>query len=634
MVPAVFLVGALLIYPLYTGIAISTQHAATFTSTGANFVGLENYRRFIHDPQAFELIVHTYVACHRRRHSKLPLGPCRSVAVESVATIGGLARTVALLPFVISAPVAIGALGSHARSAKRPPGDVRPSRRKFVDQSVDGLADLARDQRLGVLPLLHDPVVGRLTTHPNRTLRGSPRGRGRSSWAVHARHVAGTCPSDRSCLPLALHRRLPGFQSCLHRDWRRPVDEDATLPTFAYSTAFGSGTSIGYAAAITMISAMLMVVTIALRRCPVSHCSGRVTEYGGLEHIWRYSRQLSQRSGESEFRRSGSRETVLPWEGSGGKAGLALGSLAFIVFALIPLMVPAQPVVRRKHAERRTIETVATHADAWQLFKSTGRPSTLVECRRDAAATGCQLHQQRHRQCGSNRPRFVRRSLGGLRPRTMEVAGHDRRDHALHRDPVDPRHHPAVSALPTARRAPFAGQPYGSDPGHGNARPADDGLVLPGLLSPGCRPSWRKQRPSTAPARFAFSFKWSCPTLEPGIAAIAAFTVIGTWNEFLLALTFVSSASKRTFPPALQQYTSGYQFYAAHTAGQQAVYVLIPVLMSALLLGVTGRHFTAAYQSGGMQGVTRNTARVDPLFLARRARSRSSFLSWAWHRMT
>ena len=94
------------------------------------------------------------------------------------------------------------------------------------------------------------------------------------------------------------------------------------------------------------------------------------------------------------------------------------------------------------------------------------------------------------------------------------------------------------------------------------------------------------------------------PNTRSAFGAMGAFTLIGTWNEYLLAATLVSDASRRTFPPALQQFAATAFQYADKdlTPGVQAVYLLIPVLTSALLLSLTLRHFTAAVQGGGTKG--------------------------------
>lgn len=92
------------------------------------------------------------------------------------------------------------------------------------------------------------------------------------------------------------------------------------------------------------------------------------------------------------------------------------------------------------------------------------------------------------------------------------------------------------------------------------------------------------------------------PLARPVIGAMTAYTLINTWNEYLFATTLVSQSNIRTFPPALQQYMSSYNFTATTTPGQQAVYLLIPVAAAVILLALTQRQLAAAYEGGAVKG--------------------------------
>jgi multiple sugar transport system permease protein len=46
------------------------------------------------------------------------------------------------------------------------------------------------------------------------------------------------------------------------------------------------------------------------------------------------------------------------------------------------------------------------------------------------------------------------------------------------------------------------------------------------------------------------------PLAAPGVATTAILVFIFSWNEFLYALTFVSSADKRTIPVAISLFSS------------------------------------------------------------------------------
>jgi ABC-type glycerol-3-phosphate transport system permease component len=78
--------------------------------------------------------------------------------------------------------------------------------------------------------------------------------------------------------------------------------------------------------------------------------------------------------------------------------------------------------------------------------------------------------------------------------------------------------------------------------------------------------------------------------------------LINTWNEFLLATSLVTNSRLRTLPPALTQYMSSYNFASSTTPGMQAVYLLIPIFAAIILLTLTQRSLTSAYEGGSVKG--------------------------------
>jgi multiple sugar transport system permease protein len=97
---------------------------------------------------------------------------------------------------------------------------------------------------------------------------------------------------------------------------------------------------------------------------------------------------------------------------------------------------------------------------------------------------------------------------------------------------------------------------------------------------------------------------WSIaiPLSKPAFGAVAAFALINTWNEFLLATSLVTNSRLRTLPPALSQYMSSYNFASSTTPGMQAVYLLIPIFAAVILLTLTQRSLTSAYEGGSVKG--------------------------------
>lgn len=92
------------------------------------------------------------------------------------------------------------------------------------------------------------------------------------------------------------------------------------------------------------------------------------------------------------------------------------------------------------------------------------------------------------------------------------------------------------------------------------------------------------------------------PLAKPVIGAMTAYTLINTWNEYLLGTTLISDSTARTFPAALSQYMSSYNFAATTTPGEQAVYLLIPIAAAIILLSLTQRQLAAAYEGGAVKG--------------------------------
>lgn len=92
------------------------------------------------------------------------------------------------------------------------------------------------------------------------------------------------------------------------------------------------------------------------------------------------------------------------------------------------------------------------------------------------------------------------------------------------------------------------------------------------------------------------------PNAKTVIGAVGSFVLINTWNEFLLATSLISDSRTRTLPPALYQYMSSRAFLGETPVGQQAVYLLIPVFLAAIILVATQKLLLSAYEGGGVKG--------------------------------
>ena len=73
------------------------------------------------------------------------------------------------------------------------------------------------------------------------------------------------------------------------------------------------------------------------------------------------------------------------------------------------------------------------------------------------------------------------------------------------------------------------------------------------------------------------------PLALPGIIAASIFSFIGSWDEFIFALTFTSSDEVRTLPIGLQRFIGSYEIYWNHL-GAASVLTTIPVIILFLFI--------------------------------------------------
>lgn len=88
------------------------------------------------------------------------------------------------------------------------------------------------------------------------------------------------------------------------------------------------------------------------------------------------------------------------------------------------------------------------------------------------------------------------------------------------------------------------------------------------------------------------------PVSIPGLVAAAIFTFIAAWDEFIFALTFISSDELRTLPVGLQYFISAYEINWNHLAAGSVVATL-PVL---ILFYFVLRGLTLGVSSWAMKG--------------------------------
>ncbi|UJF31727.1 carbohydrate ABC transporter permease [Paenibacillus hexagrammi] len=80
-------------------------------------------------------------------------------------------------------------------------------------------------------------------------------------------------------------------------------------------------------------------------------------------------------------------------------------------------------------------------------------------------------------------------------------------------------------------------------------------------------------------SRFRVIFTIITPVILPGIVATAAFAFIGCWNEFLVAFSFLTSASKFTIPIGLKYLIGQYSVEYGSLAAGSIIGLIPPILL-------------------------------------------------------
>jgi multiple sugar transport system permease protein len=88
--------------------------------------------------------------------------------------------------------------------------------------------------------------------------------------------------------------------------------------------------------------------------------------------------------------------------------------------------------------------------------------------------------------------------------------------------------------------------------------------------------------------------------VAPGIATVALFSFLASWNEYLAPLIFLSDGSQYTLPLMLVNLRSG-QYGAVDYGALQAgvVITIVPVLLLYLFLQ---RYFVSGLVNGALRG--------------------------------
>ncbi|MCU6747130.1 MULTISPECIES: carbohydrate ABC transporter permease [Lachnospiraceae] len=93
-------------------------------------------------------------------------------------------------------------------------------------------------------------------------------------------------------------------------------------------------------------------------------------------------------------------------------------------------------------------------------------------------------------------------------------------------------------------------------------------------------------------------FKVVIPMLVPGIVTVAAFALIGCWNEFLFAMMFLNDPNKYTVPIGLKMMQGEYGIHYGAMAAGAIIAMAIPVLLFAYIQ----KYLVTGLSAGAVKG--------------------------------
>ena len=99
-------------------------------------------------------------------------------------------------------------------------------------------------------------------------------------------------------------------------------------------------------------------------------------------------------------------------------------------------------------------------------------------------------------------------------------------------------------------------------------------------------------------SRIKGEFKVVVPMLVPGIVTVAAFALIGCWNEFLFAMMMLNDPAKYTVPIGLKMMQGEYGIHYGSMAAGAIIAMAIPVILFAYLQ----KYLVTGMSSGAVKG--------------------------------
>ncbi|GAA2008570.1 hypothetical protein GCM10009818_20350 [Nakamurella flavida] len=587
MVPALVMLMGLVLYPIVMSVVTSFK-----AGNSANFIGFGNYTRFFDNPAAGSIIAHTFT---RGIGGVLPsylLGVVAAVSLHQKIRARTVLRVLVLVPFVISAPVGLNmwrllldpfsgvpaALGWDLGDPLANPDLVWPTLliinawASFQFYTIVLLAGLSR---------IPDELYEAAETD------------GATRWQ-RLRHITLPGIGAVGAAACVVHF-MASFQE-FNLIWiltgGGPLGSTQTMATFAYAKAF-SDYDTGYATATTTISMVVMILTLAagfvlLRTLRPLFI--RAKQSGRLPTLRLPAR--AKNSSSISRRRSQRRVNPVPaYLGTGIVLVISLLPILFIIsraFDSTPGGLQAISLVPR-HWSLDNFRLVLSDPALWGSDSLVVPPLARNFMNSVVVSLATTLLVLVVAMLGGYalsrwRSRWAQAGLGLLV--------------LLQLVPVIVLVFPLYDLL---AKIGLLGTLTG-------LVLATSGLFLPiatllfKVFFDGLPREVEESASLDGASTVRLLFSIVAPMSRPVIGAVASYTLINTWNEYLLSTTLISDLTSRTFPPALQQYMSSYSFKAQTTPGMQAVYLLLPIVAAVLLLTLTQRHLATAYQGGSVKG--------------------------------
>jgi multiple sugar transport system permease protein len=601
LLPGVILVLGLIVYPIWSGVALSFTQANTFTGDGP-FVGFENYASFFELPFWQQLLGNSFIRAIGGAVPSYLLGMLAALALQQRLRYAGAARLIVLLPFVISAPV-----GIYMWQAVFNPYTGVPAGLGLDIGSLFTNTELVWPTLLFMnawgsfqfYTILLLAGIQRIPTELYEAASIDGAGAIRSFFTV-------TFPSIRGISAAALAMHFMGsfqdFSLVYIATGGGPLNTTQTLASYAYQSTFSTGFNLGLGSAIAVLSVLLMVVTM-LVLVGIFFAGRALLARSAEQRMLRAQREFAA-IGRAPLGMLPPRPPTRPHSDRGWRIARRVWShvsvLLFVLFALFPILfllsqafdgAPPGPGVLRFWPEQFTLDnfvSVFSNPAFWRGEEGASAPLILNLANSAIVTIGVTIVVLALASFGGYA--LSRWKNAATRIWTSVLVVTQLVPAIILLFPLyllladlqllNTRHGliliTATASLPVATlffRVYFERSP----------RELEEAAMLDGA----------------GPIRTFVSIV--LPNARTALGAMGAFTLIGTWNEFVFALTFVSDPNVRTFPPQLKQFTATSAFLNETSPGEQAVFLLLPIVTSAILLALTIRHFTAAYEGGGLK---------------------------------